>query len=183
VRPIAVAVVLCAALAAPAGADDLPVGKFGAIGGVRQNTGSLGDAFGFGWLLGVEAGYQPSPITQSLSLGVSWEVMWGRFGADDPDLVEEELSVLEMNFGARVRRMLGSNQPRFLVVVGGVTLLRTSVPVPPDMDRLYLGPYAGIGLDQYLGGTYLLSLEARYGLITGGPSSMTLVASFSFGSR
>ena len=169
-------------LAGNARADDLPVGRFGAIGGVRQNTGSLGDLFGLGWMLGVEAGYQPSSLTESFSIGASWEVMWGRFGADDPELVEDELSVLEMNFGLRLRRSLG-NQPRFLVVGSGVTLLRTSIPIPPDMDRLYIGPYAAVGLDQYLGGSYLLTFEARYGLIATGPSSMTLVASFSFGSN
>jgi len=169
-------------VAGTARADDLPVGRFGAIGGVRQNTGTLGDLFGLGWLLGIEAGYQPSSLTESFSIGATWEVMWGRFGADDPELVEDELSVLEMNFGLRLRRALGT-QPRFLVAGGGVTLLRTSVPVPPDMDRLYIGPYASFGLDQYVGGTYLLTLEARYGLIATGPTSMTLVASFSFGSR
>ena len=163
--------------------DDLPVGRFGFVGGFRQNTGQLGDDFGLGYLIGVEAGYQPSSLAKNFSLGVSWEVLWGQFDADNPELVETELSVLEMNFGLRLRRAIGEAEPQFFVAAAGVTLFRTSIPVPPDSDRLYVGPYAGVGLDRYLAGRYLLSFEARYGLIAYGPSSLSLVLAFSFGSR
>jgi hypothetical protein len=108
--PSVVALAICAIAACPALAhaeDELPIGRFGVASGLRQNTGELGDDFGFGWLIGIEAGYQPSSLAKNWSLGASWEVLWGQFGADNPELVETELSVLEMNFGVRLRRVMG----------------------------------------------------------------------------
>ncbi len=156
--------------------DDLPDGKFGVVSGLRQNIGSLGDSFGLGWLLGIEAGYQPG------ALGASWEVLWGQFAVSDPEIVDSSLGILEMNFGLRLRRIIGAGEPRFAVATAGVTVLRTAVPIPPDGVRNYVGPYLGLGIDQYLFGRYLITFEARYGVLFNGPQSLSLVASFAFGS-
>jgi hypothetical protein len=163
--------------------SELPVGKFGFVTGVRQNVGELGDTYQLGGLLGISAGYQPSSLGRVFSLGVSWSVLWSWIGTDDPSQVTTTLRELEMNFGLRIRRVLGSTTPRFIAASTGVTLLRTSIPVPPDDDRLYVGPYLGIGLEQYFLGKFLMSFDARYGLIAGGPNSLTLMLSISFGSR
>ena len=54
--------------------------------------------------------------------------------------------------------------------------------VPPDNDRLYLGPYGSIGLDQYLGASTMLSFAVRYGLIGTGPASLGVRFGISWGS-
>lgn len=182
--PAALALLVVAGAAPPAVAQsELPAGRFGVATGVRQNTGALGNSYALGGVIGIEAGYQPSKAGRTYDLGASWAVLWGFFPSDDPELVKEWLRVLEMSFGLRFRRSLTQSTPRFLVASGGVSLYRTNVPVPPDGDRLYLGPYVGIGIDQYLANRYLFNLEARYGLLGGGPGSLSLLASFTVGSR
>jgi hypothetical protein len=166
----------------PPGDTSLPSGKFGVIGALRQNIGELGGEYGFGWLFGIDAGYQPTRPGQAFSFGLAWSAMWGRFGAEQAGNVDDPLKVLEMSFGARVRRALGEEVPRFLVGGAGVTVLRTNVPVPPDSDRLYFGGYGGVGVEQYVLGRLLLGVEARYGLFGSGPSGLTFMLSVSSGS-
>lgn len=179
----AAAVVACVAGSAPAHADDLPVGQIGALGGVRQGVGQLGEVFGLGGVVGIRAGYQRSSTESKWSLGADWSVLWGFFAADDPGISDEALRLLEMSGGVRLRRLLGEDVPRFLVPRTGVTILRTNVPVPPDMDRTYFGPYLGVGIEQYLLGKYLLSVEWQYGVLVGGPGSLTGMVTFSVGDR
>ena len=161
--------------------DELPAGKWGLVGALRQNLGELGDSYGFGWLWGIEAGYQPTRLGQAFSFGLEWSALFGRFYASQASLADDPLMVVEMNLGLRVRTAVGEDAPRFLVGSAGATLLRTSVPVPPDQERLYIGGYAGFGLEQYIGNA-LVGLDARLGLLGDGPMGLTLVASFSLGS-
>ncbi len=175
-----VVAVLCAA-AAPAGADELPAGRFGVIAGARTGTGALGDRFGFGPVWGMEAGYNPADTERNWSFGVAWSVLWGWFRADRPSVNDGSLWLLEMNFGGRVRRRLGATSQAYLVGNVGVTVLRTNTPIPPDDKRSYLGPYAGIGVEGYASAKYLVSFEARYGVFAGGPGSLSFLLGFSFG--
>ena len=163
------------------GADDLPAGKFGILGALRQNIGELGEQYGWGWLWGFEAGYQPTRRGQALSFGFDWSALFGRSYASQSTLTEDPLLAVEMSLGARLRMALGEEAPRFLVGTAGATILRTSVPVPPDHERLYLGGYVGFGVEQYVG-NLLFGLEARFGLLGDGPTGLSLVAGISFGS-
>jgi hypothetical protein len=160
---------------------ELPSGKWGMVGALRQNIGELGSSYGFGWLWGLEAGYQPTRPGEAFSFGLSWSALFGRFAAENASLPDDPLSVLEMSFGTRVRTALGEEAPRFLVGSAGVTVLRTSAPIPPDDDRLYFGGYAGFGVEQYVG-NMLVGLDARFGLLGSGPTGLTLLASVSWGS-
>lgn len=161
--------------------DALPAGKFGLLGALRQNIGELGEQYGWGWLWGFEAGYQPTRRGQALSFGLDWSALFGRSYASQSTLTEDPLLAVEMSLGARLRMALGEEAPRFLVGTAGVTILRTSVPIPPDHERLYLGGYAGFGVEQYVG-SLLFGLEARFGLLGDGPTGLSLVAGISFGS-
>ncbi|HLU67175.1 MAG TPA: hypothetical protein VKZ63_12915 [Kofleriaceae bacterium] len=184
-RVAAAALAIIASLAGPAAAeDDLPAGKVGLFGAVRQNLGELSETYGVGWMIGFDAHYQPTRIGQRLALGIAWSTaLFTRFGADDASLPETSLNVIEMSLGLRLRHSLSDAVPRFLVATGGGALLRTSVPVPPRDDRLYLGGYAGLAYEQYLG-TWLLSLEARYGLLAPDtPRSVTVIFGMGWGSR
>lgn len=161
--------------------DGLPAGKFGISAGVRQGLGSLGNDFGPGVVSAVEAGYHLSGPDSALSPGLHWSVAWGWFGFDDQASLTGSLKLLEFNFGARVRRLLGSEVPRFIALGGGLTLLRSNVPIPPDLERVYVGPYVTLGIEQYLSKEFLLSFEARYGLIVGGPGGISLSLGIAFG--
>jgi hypothetical protein len=163
------------------GADDLPAGKFGILGALRQNIGELGEQYGWGWLWGFEAGYQPTRRGQALSFGFDWSALFGRSYASQSTLTEDPLLAVEMSLGARLRMALGEEAPRFLVGTAGATILRTSVPIPPDHERLYLGGYVGFGVEQYVG-SLLFGLEARFGLLGDGPTGLSLVAGIAFGS-
>ena len=183
------ALVLAAAAAAPAHAqeeDDVPAGKVGIFGSIRQNLGELGDSYGSGWMMGFDAHYQPTRIGQRLALGLAWSAaLWTRFGADDASLPESALRVVEMSLGLRLRHGLSQSTPRFLVLTAGGTLQRTNIPVPPSDDRINLGGYAGLGYEQYLLGTWLLTAEARYGLIgpADAPRSVSVLFGIGWGSR
>jgi hypothetical protein len=179
------ALALVAVLGADAVAQDaeegLPPGNFGMSIGVRQGTGRLSDDFGVGMVMAMEAGYHPTSPDRSVSFGLEWSVAWSWFGSDQAS-ISGSLRLLEFNFGARLRRLINEPLPRFLVLGSGVSLLRTNVPIPPDDERFYLGPYVAAGVEQYLFEKLLLSFEIRYGMLVGGPGSICLALGVGFGS-
>ena len=166
---------------ATAAGEDLPSGKIGMSMGMRQGSGQLGEDFGLGLIIGVEAHYHPTSIDRDWSMGAAWSVVRGWFGPDDTASITGSLDVLEFNFGLRVRRMLGPGLPRYFVVSSGVSMLRTNVPIASDNERVHFGPYAAIGVEQYLKGRYLFAVEARYGIIATGPGSFSFALGFYFG--
>lgn len=161
--------------------EGLPAGNFGLSIGVRQGMGRLSDDFGPGMVAAMEAGYHPTSPDSSVSFGLEWSVAWSWFGSDQASIAGS-LSLLEFNFGARMRRLINEPLPRFLVLGAGVSLLRTNVPIPPEDERLYLGPYVAAGVEQYLYQKLLLSFEIRYGMLAGGPGSIALALGVGFGS-
>jgi len=195
VRGVRVAIVLAgiagvAALARPAAAQesDVPEVRFATMFGGRANIGDFGNQFGHGFMWGFEAGWQPN------RLGIAWSIGWsvprwtaallgGSFESVDPASVDEEVGLTEMSLGLRLRWPLGEDTPRFLLVGGGGTVMRASIPIPPDSSREYLGPYASAGYEQLLVGRYMVSIEARYGMFLGGPKGLTFTLGLAFGSR
>ena len=173
-----------AAVPAAARADsDLPAGSLGFVGGFRDGQGRLGDAYTIGPIWGVQAGYHPMGLAQKWSVGGAWSVLWGRLWADDPEITDGTLHVLEMNLAIRVRRLVSERDPVYLMLSPiGVTILRTNLPIPPDGERQYIGPYAGMGGEMFLNETFSLSAEARYGVFTGGPRSLTFLFCLAVGS-
>lgn len=182
---LALVLLVAAAAAAHADEDDLPAGKFGAFGAIRQNLGELGKSYGNGWMMGIDAHYQPMRPGQTWSFGLGWSVAFiGRFGADDVEVADSPLKIVEMTAGLRMRRALGETTPHYLFATGGGAVLRTSVPVPPDDKRVYYGGYGGLGYERYVGvlGRSLLSFEARYSLLGYAPRSVTVLFGIGWGS-
>ena len=179
--PLVLVLALGAAPARAQQAGALQAGKFGFVAGVRRNIGALAERYAYGPLMGIEAHYHPTPVGQTWSLGIAWATRFGRAGAGDPDIVESPLRLLEMSAGVRARLSLSDQADRFLVVGGGGAVLRTNVPVPPDDKRLYGGGYGMAGFEEFVLGRNLLSLEARYDHMVGGPQSATVAAGLGFG--
>ena len=165
---------------APASAET-PRGNLGLVVGGRQNIGSLADDYRLGVSWGVRAGYHLMSEARPWSVGGDWSVVWSRFGATSDTVVASPLSVLEMNFGLGARFLLSETAAHFATVTVGGTLYRANNPLPPDDERTHAGPYAGVGTDVFLTDEHLLSVEARYGLLSGGPRSLLLLAGISFG--
>lgn len=184
----AAAMVLVAS--APARADDkdpseeTPIGGIKFAGGLRQGLGELGDAFDLGYFAGLEANYHPSALLgRNFALGLAWSVYFGRFGAGDRAVLDETLKLVEMSFGLRARRRMGDQELRFLTLGAGVTIMRTNLPVPPNLERLNAGPYIGVGIEGHYKKDSMLSFEVRYGLLTNGPASLSLVFGIAFVAR
>ena len=178
-----VAVVLAVVcLPTAAAAEELPAGKIGLMGGARQGLGSLGSQFSLGPVWGIEAGWQPSSTDRRLSVGVHWSLVWGYHWPGDGSSNAASLSSREMSLGVKGRLLTGQSSPLFLSTGLGVALLRTSVPVPPDDERSYVGMYWSVGPELYVLGRYLVTFEVRYGPFINGPGSLTLAFGLSFGS-
>jgi hypothetical protein len=166
----------------PVSAEELPKGKIGMIGGARQGLGALGGRFGLGPVWGIAAGWQPASTERRLSFGIGWSLVWGHHWPDDSTENSSSLSTREMSLGVKLRVLTEQASPLFLSTGVGVSLLRTSVPVPPDDERSYVGMYWSIGPEFYVLGRYLVDFEMRYGPFISGPGSLTLAFGLSFGS-
>lgn len=174
----ALVLVVVVGVSAPARAaddDELPIGGIKFAAGLRQGLGELGDAFSFGWLAGLEANYHPTVLSSSFSFGVAWSIYFGRFGAGDSAVIDETLKLVEMSFGLRVRRRMSAEEVRFISLGSGVTIMRTNLPVPPKNERLNTGPYIAMGIEQYFKSDSALSFSVRYGLVTNGPASLSII--------
>lgn len=178
---VAAAVVVMATARTASAQVEVPRGDFGVILQISQNAGETGDAYRMSWMGGVKAGYEAVRAGKS-ALGITWSLAGGQYFVAGDSLPDATIGVLEMSGGLRFRRLLGTTTPRFLVLGAGGTLLRLGRALPPENDRISVGPYAAIGLDQYLGNRVLLSFMARYGLIGTGPASLGLRFSVSIGS-
>ncbi len=169
----------------------IPSGRFGVSAGVRQGLGSLGSDYGIGAIARLEAGYHPTSLERRLSLGVHWSFLWGWFGFDDAASVAGSLALIEVSLGAKVRMMLDRRNRMFFALGSGFSLLRTNVPIPPDDERMYRGPYLSIGVETlrridvpveaFPFGFDALGFEARYGFIAGGPGSISVMVGFGLG--
>lgn len=151
------------------------------IGG-RANTGELGRRYYAGFTFGAEAGYVPHLPGTRWSFGVVARLL-GTYtfveGTQSDLNVESAYWASELGLGLRARVRLGSGAT-YAFVDATADLLRAGIPLPPDDSREYFGPSAGGGLE-IVAGSVSLTLGARYGLITGGPSGLTLLISFGVG--
>jgi hypothetical protein len=165
--------------------NGVPEGRYAVVLAGRENAGALAERFERGWLWGFEAGWQPS------WLGLAWSWSQGFFTSSDAGVVETELRLTEMNFNLRGRIPVSRLAARFLIASFGLGLLRANIPIPPDAGREYAGLFVGLGMEQLLGGRYMLAVEGRYGLFDvpgadtglGGPAGLTVSLSLAFGSK
>jgi hypothetical protein len=169
---------LAAADTGSAHADTMPKGRLAGVIGLRNGTQSLNDAFGMGFLYGVEAAWEPLPDGRRFGYAIVWNVLFGNFG-EDPAAITGSLDIVEMNLGLRAR-FAPRDPARSLFIGGGPALLRANAPLPPDNERSYVGGFVGFGLEQLALDKALITLELRYGLING-PGSLSVLLGIGFG--
>ena len=151
------------------------------MAGAKRNVSVLGDQFGTGLVLGVDAGYQLAYFASRLSLELGSAALFGWTGANNPAEFAGQLKSVELSASVRLHLHTGDLTPRSFYIGGGGAILRTNIPVPPNDQRQHFGPFGVIGVRQFLGG-YAVSLDARYGILfSDQPTGLTLVLGISLG--
>lgn len=175
VAPVALG--LSTLVAAP---SELPTGRLSVITGPRAGTGGLADELGLGCVIGVEAGYQPMGPDQRLGWGASWSTLLSWYG-DGSARVADQLAMVEMDLGLRVRAALGARRRLTLHGGGGGALLRLNEPVVRDGSRAEVGFWAAGGIEFSLRGT-IVGVSLRYAPIVNGSGTIGLQLAIGRGS-
>jgi hypothetical protein len=178
---LALAAALVAAPARLAAADGLPPGMIGVVGGIRSGTNAVQSQFRIGALWGIEAGWQPMSPTSRFGYAVRWRALFSGFWSAAPSNPASTLRVVEMDVAPSLRIAPRPGQPRFLDVGGGLSLLRSNVPLAPDMKRAYWGPFVSVGLEQFIGSTMSVTFEIRVGELFIGPTTASAIVGFKVG--
>lgn len=164
------------ALGAPAAAEPLPPGSLGVVVGAASGTGIDANRLGFGYQIGGQAAWQPMATENRIGWGLKWSVAFGTMYDAGAARVGDTLKTLHMDLMLGLRLRPGQNPSRYLTLRAGGQLLRANqvVPVPPKMERAFVGAVASVGLDQYAYG-FLFNLDVRVGQIGTGPTIIALV--------
>jgi hypothetical protein len=161
--------------------DDVPAGILSFVGGGQINGGAVSERYGWGIVSGLQAHYQPSRPGQTLSLGLGWSALFGRFPASDPDVDVDTLRTVEMAAGLRARLLLSERAARFVAIGGGGSLMHTNVPVMAAERRLFGGGYLSLGYQEYVLGRNLVSIDGRYTAMASGPRAASVMLGLGFG--
>ena len=119
--------------------------------------------------------------TQRVGWGASWSTTWSYYWAGSARIADQ-MKILELDAGLRVRVALGARKRQVLFLGGGGALLRSNEPVFADGDRTKVGPWGGAGVEgraPYLGA--VVAVTVRYGLIRDGQGTLGLMVSIGGG--
>ncbi|MBZ0233572.1 MAG: hypothetical protein K8M05_14700 [Deltaproteobacteria bacterium] len=176
------ALVVAALVSAPAAAaaEDLPTGRLSVLAGARNGTGGLAEELGVGWMVGIEAGYQPMAPTQRIGWGATWSTQFSWYG-DGSARVADQLAMVEMDLGLRARVVMGARRRLVLHVGGGGALLRLNEPVVRDGARDQVGPWGSAGVEFRLA-SFIWGVSMRYATIVDGSGTIGLHLAIGTGS-
>jgi len=179
---VAGAVIAVAMVAARPAAADLPAGRVALAGGVKSGTGRLASTIGRGYAIGFEAGYAPMSRTQRIGIGGSWSTTWSYYRGGSARIADE-MRILEMDVGARLRVALGAKKRQVMFFGGGAALIRSNEPLLDDGDRTEWGPWGGAGVEgrDPIFGVALMAMTVRYGLIRDGQGTLSVMISIGGG--
>lgn len=177
-----VAIFALVALASTAAAEPLPYGRIAVVAGVKTGTGAIAGPIGLGRALGFEAGYAPMTRTQRIGWGLSWSTTWSSYGADSAR-VADEMKIVEMDAGVRLRVALGARKRQVLFLGGGGAVLRSNEPIFEGDDRTQVGPWGSAGVEGFdpKWGKVVLAVAVRYGHIRDGSGTLSLMLSIGAG--
>ena len=150
-------------------------GHFGLVVVARNNLGTLGGLYHYGFLWGLHAGLEQPVGDSDWQLGVDWTTLVrGYYFESESSQVESIIELSEFNVGVTLRRTLRV-PGQHVVLSGGGDLILSNRPIPPANDRRYLGWYAGLGFDRRLFGEWSGSIEARYSRLEAGIANISLL--------
>ncbi len=178
-RGLATAAIVCA-LAAPGRANPLPPGALQLAGAVEGGTGVDNKRLGEGYAIGAQASWQPMSSEQSIGWAFRWSTMFGKNYRASAARIDDVLRTVTMDLTAGVRLRPWTTPRRYLTFRAGFSLLRSNQEIAPSNDRDFVGPIASAGIDQYAYGSFLVSLDVRYGMISNGPQTIGLMFSAGF---
>jgi len=182
----ALAIVAVVASSRAVAADPIPPGAIGILFGLHSGTGADAKRIGLGYYeFGGEASWQPtSPARRwgftarvSTLFGTSPQKWFFMSGTNATAAQVEDLHTLQMDATVGLRVRPSANPGRFITLRVGAEALRANQPIPPHDQRAFVRAIASVGIDQYIAGTALLSVDVRYGVVAGGgPDQLSLIA-------
>jgi hypothetical protein len=174
---------LVAAMASAASADPLPPGSLGAIIGADSGTGADAKVIGASLTWGFEAAWQPMNTDRHLGWALRWSTMFGGLGQfyqGSAAQIESSLRTVAMDFTLGARWRPWASPTSYLTLRPGVELLRFNEPLPPKMQRSFVGGIGEVGFEHYFLGTSLLfDVDVRYGLVGSEPSNIAVLFALS----
>ena len=164
------------ALSSRAAAEPMPPGTLGFVFGVVSGTGADAKRLGFGFhQFGMQAAWQPMSTERSWGFSLRWGTMFGILFNGDAAQIDSELHTMQMDLMAGIRFRPWKTPSRYLTARVGGELLRANEPIPPLMQRAFIGGVASVGLDQYLGG-FQFNFDVKYGMIgNDGPRQLAVL--------
>jgi hypothetical protein len=157
--------VVVAALVASARAEPMPKGTLGPVFGVMSGTGADAKRLGFGFYqFGMQASWQPTTTEQSLGATLRWSTVFGTLYGGTASQIESPLRTVQMDLTVGIRFRPWKAPSRYLTLRAGGEVLRANEPIPPQMERSFVGGVVSAGFDQYVGG-FMFNVDVRYGLI------------------
>ena len=162
--------------AVPAAADPLPSGTIGFMFGVLSGTGPDAKRLGYGFYqFGMQAAWQPQVTERAWGWSLRWGTMFGTLYNGSAAQIEPELHTMQMDLMGGIRFRPWETPSRYLTARIGGEMLRSNEPIPPLMQRAFLGAIASVGVDQYVGG-FMFNVDVRYGLIgSSEPTELALI--------
>jgi hypothetical protein len=160
----------------PARADELPPGTIGFVFGVLSGTGADAKRLGFGYYqFGMQASWQHTNTDNWWGWSIRAGTMFGTLYGGSAAQIDTALHTMQMDLTVGIRFRPWKTPSRYLTARVGGELLRSNEPIPPLMNRAFVGGIASVGLDQYVGG-FMFNVDVRYGLIAKeGPSELALL--------
>jgi hypothetical protein len=175
-RALVVTTMLGALASRTASADKLPSGTIGFMFGVLSGTGADAKRLGFGFYqFGMQASWQHTDTASRWGWSLRAATMFGTLYGGDAAQIDAQLHTMQMDLMVGLRFRPWETPSRYLTARVGGELLRTNEPIPPLMQRAFVGGIASVGLDQYLGG-FMFNVDVRYGMIgNDGPRELALI--------
>ena len=157
-------------------AEELPSGTIGFMFGVLSGTGADAKRLGFGFYqFGMQAMWQPTSTERAWGWSLRWGTMFGTLYNGSAAQIDNALHTMQMDLQAGLRFRPWKTPTRYLTARIGGELLRANEPIPPLMQRAFVGGIASVGVDQYVGG-FMFNVDVRYGLIgDDGPRELALL--------
>jgi hypothetical protein len=172
------ALVVLALVAATASADPLPPGAIGAVVGVPAGTGADAKKLGVGYTFGFQAAWQPMNTDRRLGWAVRWGTFFGNYYSGSAARIDSSVRTVQMDFTAGLRFRPWDTPSSYVTLRGGAEFFRANEPLPPLMQRSFVGGITEVGYE-HVGGWYLLDVDVRYGLLGSQPSNVAVLVGFS----